>query len=49
MLRNTTCECAACHNTVDVDLKLIVHYGEYIEHELAGHKELSGPDIILAH
>jgi len=49
MLRNTTCECAACRNIVDLDLKLIVHYGEYIEHELAGRKELSGPDIILAH
>ena len=49
MLRNTTCECAACRNIVDLDLKLIVHHGEYIEHMLAGRKELSGPDIILAH
>lgn len=49
MLRNTTCKCAACRNIADLDLKLIVHHGEYVEHELAGRKELSGPDVILAH
>ena len=49
MLRNTNCECAACRHIADLDLKLIVHHGEYVEHELAGRKELSGPDVILAH
>lgn len=49
MERNTTCPCAACANMPELDLKLVVHFGTYIEHDLGGHRELSGPDVILAH
>lgn len=49
MERNTTCPCAACANMPELDLKLLAHFGEYVEHELGGHRELSGPDVILVH
>lgn len=49
MERNTTCPCAACTNMQELDLKLLVHFGEYVEHALGGHQELSGPDVILVH
>jgi uncharacterized protein YndB with AHSA1/START domain len=49
MLVNTTCTCAACRNISNLDLKLVVHYGEYIEQDIAGRKELSGPEVILVH
>jgi uncharacterized protein DUF2652/polyketide cyclase/dehydrase/lipid transport protein len=49
MLANTTCTCAACRNISNLDLKLVVHHGEYIEQDIAGRKELSGPEVILVH
>src|ERR1700674_100569 len=49
MLVNTTCTCAACRNISNLDLKLVVHYGEYIEQDIADRKELSGPEVILIH
>jgi hypothetical protein len=49
MLANTTCTCAACRNISNLDLKLLVHYGDYIEQNLAGRQELSGPEVILVH
>lgn len=49
MMFNTTCPCTACAGIGDLDLKFIVHFGRYIEHDLGGHRELSGPDVILVH
>lgn len=49
MERNSTCPCAACANMSELDLKLLVHVGEYVEHELGGHRELSGSDVIAVH
>ncbi|MDP6343699.1 MAG: DUF2652 domain-containing protein, partial [Alphaproteobacteria bacterium] len=49
MQRNTTCECAACSNIPQLDLKMVVHFGDYVETSLAGRQELSGPDVILVH
>ncbi len=46
---NTTCDCNACVNMKELDLKIFIHHGEYILHEVAGSRELAGPDVILVH
>ena len=48
MILNTTCACKACANMGSLDLKLFLHYGEYIEQRLEGVVELQGADVILA-
>jgi hypothetical protein len=45
---NTTCTCNACINMAALDLKVFLHYGEYIEQEINGMMELQGADVILA-
>jgi hypothetical protein len=49
MIRNTSCTCNACRNMANLDLKLLAHFGVYLEQSIAGRKELSGPDVILVH
>jgi uncharacterized protein YndB with AHSA1/START domain len=49
MHHNTTCTCRACANIPKLDLKLFVHYGEYVIQDMRGKAELSGPDVIIAH
>lgn len=46
---NTTCQCRACANVGKLDLKFVVHHGDYVSQEVAGRTELSGPDVILLH
>ena len=46
---NTSCECNACANMTELDLKVFIHHGEYIVHEVAGSSELAGSDVILVH
>ncbi|HLF63443.1 MAG TPA: DUF2652 domain-containing protein [Saprospiraceae bacterium] len=41
--------CDACDNLPKLDLKLLVHYGNYIVQNIRGREELSGPDVILVH
>ncbi len=48
MILNTTCTCRACANMGGLDLKLFLHYGEYIEQQLGEAVELQGADVILA-
>ena len=45
----TTCECNACRNMHDLDLKFVSHYGEFVTQTMAGHEELAGRDVILIH
>ncbi|MDX1416216.1 MAG: DUF2652 domain-containing protein [Candidatus Promineifilaceae bacterium] len=45
---NTTCACRACINMRHLDLKIFLHYGEYIEQNIDGAVELQGADVILA-
>lgn len=47
--RHTTCTCDACRLIPTLDLKFLVHHGEYVLHEIAGSRELMGPDVILVH
>ncbi len=43
------CTCDACLRANALDLKFIIHAGRYVEVTMAGRRELSGPDVVLAH
>ncbi len=47
--RRTTCTCNACRAIPTLDLKFMVHYGDYILQELVTGKELVGSDVNLVH
>jgi uncharacterized protein YndB with AHSA1/START domain len=47
--RSSTCTCAACAEAPSLDLKFVVHFGEFLVHDLAGREDLQGPDVILVH
>jgi uncharacterized membrane protein len=49
MHRHTSCECDACQNTPNLDLKFFVHHGKYSLLDIGGREELSGTDVILIH
>ena len=44
-----TCTCDACARIGLLDLKFVVHHGSYVVQPIAGHEELLGPDVNLAH
>jgi hypothetical protein len=46
---NTSCICKACKNIPSLDLKIFIHYGDYMLQKMAGREELMGSDVILAH
>lgn len=46
---STTCTCSACNHLGKLELKVIVHQGEALFHEVAGFRELAGVDVILIH
>jgi len=45
----TPCGCAICKNLGELKLKVIVHVGRAVFHEIAGRPQISGADVILAH
>src|SRR4051812_19283659 len=45
----TSCKCKACHGMQQLDLKFVVHHGEFIRQRMAGREELAGRDVILVH
>jgi carbon monoxide dehydrogenase subunit G len=45
----TSCECAACRRIPDLNLKFLAHNGSFVEHDVAGSRELVGVDVVLAH
>ncbi len=47
--RRTTCTCRACRALPELDLKFILHHGDYIVQNVAGIRELVGSDVNLAH
>ncbi|MBI3151875.1 MAG: DUF2652 domain-containing protein [Chloroflexi bacterium] len=49
MRLNTTCACNACKNMKMLDLKMCVHYGEYLIQKLGDKEELLGADVIVPH
>jgi hypothetical protein len=44
-----TCTCAACSSVGELDLKFVLHHGDYILQSIAGRQELLGPDVTVAH
>ncbi len=46
---NTSCTCDACANISSLDLKFVVHHGEFVLGEVAGRTELHGADVNLLH
>ena len=44
-----TCACEACSSIGGLDLKFVLHHGEYILQSIAGKQELLGPDVTVAH
>lgn len=44
MHHNATCTCQACATMTKLDLKLFVHYGEYVIQDIRGKAESSGPE-----
>ena len=49
MVYNTTCTCRACQNIKNLDLKAVIHYGEYVIQQLGDREELLGADVIVPH
>ncbi len=47
--RRTTCTCQACRAIPTLDLKFILHHGDYFEQDIMGTKELIGTDVNLIH
>ncbi len=47
--RRTTCTCNACRNIPSLDLKFLVHHGDYIIQTVSGINELVGSDVNLIH
>jgi uncharacterized protein YndB with AHSA1/START domain len=49
MQRNATCTCRACQSIPALDLKFVVHYGEYILQSVSGRDKPVGSAVNLAH
>ncbi len=49
MQYRTTCRCRACSNMSILDLKMCIHYGEYLVQKLGDREELLGADVIVPH
>jgi hypothetical protein len=45
----TTCPCKACRSVPTLDLKFIVHQGEFIVQQVAGTRDILGSDVNLVH
>lgn len=43
------CDCSACAGLNTLELKFVVHSGTYVLQSIAGHQELMGPDVTMAH
>ncbi len=43
------CTCDACSSIRGLELKFVVHHGDYVVQSIAGHQELLGPDVTVAH
>lgn len=47
--RRTLCDCEACQSLPTLELKFIVHHGEYVIQKVGDYRELIGSDVNLAH
>ena len=46
---STSCPCNACRNIHKLDLKMCIHYGEYLLQQLGDREELLGAEVIVPH
>jgi hypothetical protein len=44
-----TCTCEACARASQLDLKFVLHAGHFVVQDIAGSRELSGPDVVMTH
>ncbi len=44
-----TCACNSCSLVNGLDLKFVLHHGEYVLQRIVGREELAGPEVIVAH
>jgi hypothetical protein len=44
-----TCTCAACLRAEALELKFVLHSGPYVIQEIAGSREVTGPEVVMAH
>lgn len=49
MVRNATCPCRACKSIPALDVKFVVHHGEFVVQTLAGKTGPVGNDVNLVH
>lgn len=49
LCRQATCPCRACRAIPTLDLKFIVHHGNFIVQQVAGIRDLLGTDVNLVH
>jgi hypothetical protein len=43
------CMCNACSSIATLQLKFVIHHGDYVVTSIAGREELLGPSVTLAH
>ncbi len=43
------CDCNACRSIGELELKFVLHHGNYVVQPVAGRPELLGPDVTVAH
>jgi class 3 adenylate cyclase len=44
-----SCGCGACRSVGSLDLKIVVHHGRFLRHEVGGRSQAAGADVILTH
>jgi len=49
LFKGSTCPCRACRALPTLDLKFLVHHGDFIVQQVAGIKDLLGTDVNLVH
>ena len=49
LFAQATCPCKACRAIPTLDLKFILHHGEYVIQQVAGIRDLLGTDVNLIH
>ncbi len=44
-----TCTCDSCSRIHELDLKFVLHHGDYVIQQVGGQQELLGPDVNIVH
>jgi hypothetical protein len=43
------CTCDPCASIAGLELKFVLHHGDYIVQSIVGHRELLGPEVTISH